>query len=370
MRLVDEPSSRLPVRGDPPKSYGFPIGWCRFGLHLPAGMDAQRMDARHVAFHGTKSDAAVAILTGSNPQLLTPGTETESGFTLPIRPGHIAGGFTRINRRSGATETFDPNQIFMSPTIKYCEEPAYTEFERSGVRGVTFKTAFQVRIAGGAYSAGQETVGARERRIDPLFSNDEVEWYTRRIGAPVLYGLLIKVDDGAARAMEAEAARAEADKAAADDACVEAAAAVARLKDELKAAERVLKDAQARAVAATAAASSKREVCARYSATAKAADDAARVPTRKPRRPSEEPGRSHAPPSLASPPARTPGSRGGEEIGSWNGKEIWAADLALLRAVHESIPVGQRMESWFDRTQDVGSWERVTVERGRVTELE
>lgn len=308
MRLVDELSSWLSVRGDPPKTYGFPIGWCRFGLHLPMGMDAQRMDMRHVAFHGTKSDAAVAILTGSNPQLLTPGTETESGFTLPIRPGHIDGGFTRINSRSGATETFDPKQIFMSPTIKYCEEPAYTEFERSGVHGVKFKTAFQVRIAGGAYSAGQETVGARERRIDPLFSNDEVEWYTRRIGAPVLYGLLIKVDDGAARAMEAEAA-------------------------------------------------------------AKAADDAARVPARKPRRPSEEPGRTHAPQSSASPPARTPESGGGEEIGSWNGKEIWAADLALLGAVHESIPVGQRMESWFDRTKDVGSWEGVTVERGRVTEL-
>lgn len=328
-------------------------------------MDAQRMANRHVAFHGTKSDAAVAILTGSIPQLLTPGTETESGFTLPIRPGHIPGGFTRINRRSGATETFDPNQIFMSPTIKYCEEPAYTKFERSAVRGVRFKTAFQVRIADGAYFVGQETVGARERQIDPLFSNDEVEWYTRRIGAPVLHGLLIKVDDGAARAMEAEAARAEADKAAADDACVKAAAAVARLKDELKAAERALNDAKSKAAAAAAAASNKREACARFSATAKAADDAARVPVPKRRRLNEEP----APRSVATPSVRAHRSRGGDEIVSWNGEEIWAADLALLRAVHESIPAVLRQKSWFDCSKDVGSWKGVTVERGRVAEL-
>lgn len=57
------------------------------------------------------------------------------------------------------------------------------------------KVAFQCRQPEGSYSIGQETVGAGSTRIDPIFSNNEVEWYTERIGSPVLYGLLIKLQD-------------------------------------------------------------------------------------------------------------------------------------------------------------------------------
>ena len=55
------------------------------------------------------------------------------------------------------------------------------------------KVAFQCRQLEGTYSIGQETIGAGSTMIDPLFSNNEVEWYTERIGSPVLYGLLIKL---------------------------------------------------------------------------------------------------------------------------------------------------------------------------------
>ena len=106
-------------RGDPPKTYAFPIGWCRFGMRLPPGVTTETMQRDHVAFHGTKRDAAVAIMQSNMPQLLLPGAETESGFVLPIRGGHIEGKFKRTNRYTGKEEMFDPNQIFMSPSIKY-----------------------------------------------------------------------------------------------------------------------------------------------------------------------------------------------------------------------------------------------------------
>jgi hypothetical protein len=187
-----DPALKDATRGQPAKTYAFPIGWCRLGMKLPAGMSADMMDAGHVAFHGTRKETAVAILQSKNPQLLKPGTITESGFKIPIRSGHIEEPQNRLNKHSGEMEMFDPNQIFMSPTIKYCEHASYTRFEDSPT-GARFKTAFQIRIADGQYDIGQETVGVTGR-IDPLFSNNAVEWYTLRIGAPVLHGLLIELD--------------------------------------------------------------------------------------------------------------------------------------------------------------------------------
>ena len=196
-----DPSLKSALRGEPAQTYAFPIGWCRFGMNLPAGVTAQTLERNHVAFHGTKSDAAQEILKSQNPQLLLPGSETESGFVLPVRSGHIEHKFERTNRRTGKKEMFDPSQIFMSPTIKYCEMDVYTKNELDPDTNTRHRTAFQVRIAEGSYSIGQETVGAGTKIIDELFTNDEVEGYTRRIGAPVLYGLLIKVDQGETEAI-------------------------------------------------------------------------------------------------------------------------------------------------------------------------
>ena len=75
---------------------------------------------------------------------------------------------------------------------QYCESPFYTTWEPSAAE--TVKVAFQCRQLDGTYSIGQETIRAGSTRIDPLFSNNEVEWYTERIGSAVLYGLLIQVD--------------------------------------------------------------------------------------------------------------------------------------------------------------------------------
>ena len=54
---------------------------------------------------------------------------------------------------------------------------------------------FQVLIRPGSYTAGRETVGYGGRQIDSEFKNSEIEWSTQQIGATILYGLMMKVEE-------------------------------------------------------------------------------------------------------------------------------------------------------------------------------
>lgn len=58
----------------------------------------------------------------------------------------------------------------------------------------TAKTVLQLRINPDSYEVGPETIGAT-KKIDPQFSNEELEWSTKERGAIILYGLLVKLDD-------------------------------------------------------------------------------------------------------------------------------------------------------------------------------
>ena len=86
-----------------------------------------------------------------------------------------------------------------SPSIRYCALPQYankvihtcTDGEKLDVQ-----VAFKVRLKPTTYAIGQETVRATEqgKHIDPNFSNDEIEWYTKddERGSIVLTGFLLK----------------------------------------------------------------------------------------------------------------------------------------------------------------------------------
>ena len=54
------------------------------------------------------------------------------------------------------------------------------------------RVAFQVRIQPGSYEKGRKTV--REKDIDALVSDNELEWFTKRRGVVIPVGLLIKVN--------------------------------------------------------------------------------------------------------------------------------------------------------------------------------
>ena len=111
---------------------------------------------------------------------------------LPIRPGHIQGRQRRTNRSTGQEEEFDPVQIFTSPSIHYC---AYGDVycDRTEFKGDQYQVAFQLWQQPESYNVGQETLGAERKgeMIDPLFSNRELEYYTRK-GVHRLYRLLVR----------------------------------------------------------------------------------------------------------------------------------------------------------------------------------
>ena len=71
-------------------------------------------------------------------------------------------------------------------TVVYCYRTVF--------KGREYQVAFQLRQKPDSYSIGQETVGAEERgvTIDPLFKNNELEYYTKRKGVHKLYRLLIR----------------------------------------------------------------------------------------------------------------------------------------------------------------------------------
>ena len=72
---------------------------------------------RHVAFHGTTKEV-LPLIFKAGLVLLKPGDHTINGDQLGIRAGHIPKSFKRYNKYSKEEETFDPNQIYVSPSIK------------------------------------------------------------------------------------------------------------------------------------------------------------------------------------------------------------------------------------------------------------
>ena len=46
----------------------------------------------------------------------------------------------------------------------------------------------------GRYQVGPQTIAATSE-IDPKFSNQEIEWFTKKRGSIILYGLLVKLDE-------------------------------------------------------------------------------------------------------------------------------------------------------------------------------
>ena len=51
-----------------------------------------------------------------------------------------------------------------------------------------------MRVKPGSYRIGPETVGLGKRRLDPHFTNDQLEWSTANRGAVILTGVLVKLE--------------------------------------------------------------------------------------------------------------------------------------------------------------------------------
>eukprot|EP01084_Bolivina_argentea_P022114 41096_1 len=184
-------------RGKGKKKYVLPIGWSRIGLkvYIPKCKMNNTWEDWHVAYHGCSIETARNIFK-SGLVLLKPGDSTINGEELKIKPGHIKGEVQRYNEYTMKNELFDPNQIFVTPSIRYASNEIYAKpFSiHDGCQKLKAQCVFQLRIRPGCYNIGQETIGATTAGtiIDKHIPNKELEWYTKEFLGIIIYGLLIR----------------------------------------------------------------------------------------------------------------------------------------------------------------------------------
>lgn len=79
------------------------------------------------------------------------------GGAVKIAEGDIEKPFMRTSEHTGEHKFFDPNQIFLSPSIRYCELPQYARevsWQSSDSSRWNAQIAFQMRFRPGTYHIG------------------------------------------------------------------------------------------------------------------------------------------------------------------------------------------------------------------------
>uniref|UniRef100_A0A8C7M3C1 Neuralized-like protein 4 n=1 Tax=Oncorhynchus mykiss TaxID=8022 RepID=A0A8C7M3C1_ONCMY len=187
-------------RGEPPRDYALPFGWCRFALRSEPHCDVSNSFKQwHIAYHGTSVGALrrtldhAQLLSGTSSIFSVSPVKTEgpngysepeenSSNSLPDRDRETDREVPRVQlsptMRYSGLEMFAPKVQFRDPRSHCCHQA---------------QVGFQVCVRPGSYKVGPQTLGAIEP-LDPRFSNTEIEWITKDQGGTLLYGLLIRVE--------------------------------------------------------------------------------------------------------------------------------------------------------------------------------
>uniref|UniRef100_A0A673FK32 Neuralized-like protein 4 n=1 Tax=Sinocyclocheilus rhinocerous TaxID=307959 RepID=A0A673FK32_9TELE len=177
-------------RGEPPRDYALPFGWCRFALQSTHCEVSNAFKKWHIAYHGTSVGSLRRIL--DHNQLLS---ESSSIFSLsPVKTeGHGSYGEPEEN---SAPEREIP-RVQLSPTMRYSGlevfAPKVQFRDPRSLRCHQAQVGFQVCVRPGSYKVGPTSLGISEP-LDPRFSNAEIDWITKEKGGTLLYGLLIRVE--------------------------------------------------------------------------------------------------------------------------------------------------------------------------------
>uniref|UniRef100_A0A3Q3NP69 Neuralized-like protein 4 n=1 Tax=Labrus bergylta TaxID=56723 RepID=A0A3Q3NP69_9LABR len=160
-------------RGEPPRDYALPFGWCRFALRIKPHCEvANALKKWHIAYHGTSVGALRRTLDHS--QLLA---GTSSIFSVSPAKAEGPNGYSEPEENSAPGR--EVPRVRLSPTMRY-----------SGME--IFAPKVQVLFPPAADFRTPVLTAATSLWI--LFSNSEIEWITKEEGGTLLYGLLIRVE--------------------------------------------------------------------------------------------------------------------------------------------------------------------------------
>ncbi|KAE8620829.1 hypothetical protein XENTR_v10010491 [Xenopus tropicalis] len=177
-------------RGDPPREYAEPIGWCSFPLRLSPRSSCAQYKKWHIAYQGSSAGTirrtldrgdllpgSACILTSvpakSDPQSGFPAAEPN---VLPPR---------------------DLQSVVLSPTLRYaalpemCPKVMFRDPRSQRMFGA--QVALQVCVRPGSYKTGPPSACAIDL-MDPRIPSSEMEFLTKEKGATVLRGLLVRVE--------------------------------------------------------------------------------------------------------------------------------------------------------------------------------
>ncbi|XP_042154224.1 neuralized-like protein 4 isoform X2 [Oncorhynchus tshawytscha] len=184
-------------RGEPPRDYALPFGWCRFALRIKAHCEVSSAFKKwHIAYHGTSVGALRRTL--DHAQLLS---GTSSIFS--VSPAKMEGPNGYIEPEENSNSLPDRERDKEVPRVQLSPTMRYSGLEMFAPK-VQFRdprshcchqaqVGFQVCVRPGSYKVGPQNLGASEP-LDPRFSNTEIEWITKEQGGTLLYGLLIRVE--------------------------------------------------------------------------------------------------------------------------------------------------------------------------------
>ncbi|KAH3762427.1 neuralized 4 [Pelomyxa schiedti] len=171
------------IRGG--SNYFIPKGWMKFSLAI----DTARVNAMEawakwpVCYHGTTSMSLRGILdTGF---LVVPGETLANGEPVCLRDSTDG---SRASLRIPNTN-INPNMIFTSPSIEYATSSVHAE--RVIFHGKEFVVALMLRIQPGSFEVGRSTLLELPPGCEKYDVN-KIEWFTRRHGVHLLYGVLVK----------------------------------------------------------------------------------------------------------------------------------------------------------------------------------
>ncbi|GAB6019762.1 Neuralized-like protein 4 [Chamberlinius hualienensis] len=174
-------------KGEPPRDYSVPFGWCQFRLKLPLKDEISGMyDKWHVAFHGTHPSIIRRILDNNELVLLE-----DAGLCATTKQ-------RKSQKNKSKDADVEANQICFSPTIRYAASnyltPKFEFFDAKSKKKLYSRAVFQLLVQPGSYNSGPQRIGAREP-IDCHFSNNDIEWLTKEKGSILLHSLLIRIEN-------------------------------------------------------------------------------------------------------------------------------------------------------------------------------